>query len=99
MIELCIQWSAAACPSLAALTPSSQSAEVEETIKRIRSHRGVEGVMIVNMEGVTLKSTMDAETTEAYAAMVSQVRGNIAVWASRGCARRGRGQRRRAVGG
>lgn len=31
---------------------SSTIAEMEETIARIRSHKGVEGVMIMNRQGV-----------------------------------------------
>ena len=34
-----------------------QSSEVEETLKRIQSHRGVEGVLIINSEGMTLVSS------------------------------------------
>jgi hypothetical protein len=49
--------------------------EVEETLKRIQSHRGVEGVLIINNEGTTLKSTMSPEDTEQHAALISQVRG------------------------
>ena len=50
-----------------------QSSEVEETLKRIQSHRGVEGVLIINNDGMTLKSTLDAEQTEQHAALISQV--------------------------
>lgn len=47
---------------------------MEETLKRIQSHRGVEGIIIVNKDGITLKSTMDEAKTSEYAANVSQVR-------------------------
>jgi hypothetical protein len=44
-----------------------QASEVEETLKRIRSHRGVEGILIVNNDGIALKSTLSAELTTQYA--------------------------------
>ena len=49
------------------------SIEVEETIKRIQSHKGVKGVLIMNSEGVPIRSNMTPEDTENYAALVSQV--------------------------
>ena len=52
----------------------SQASEVEETLKRIRSHRGVEGILIVNHDGISLKSTLSAEQTTQYASLFSQVR-------------------------
>lgn len=47
---------------------------MEETLQRIKSHKGVEGILIVNRDGVTLKSTLDEEKTREYAASLSQVR-------------------------
>ncbi len=52
-----------------------QASEVEETLKRIQSHRGVEGILIVNNDGVPIKSTLSAEQTTAYASLFAQVRG------------------------
>ena len=54
----------------------SQASEVEETLKRIRSHRGVEGILIVNNDGVSLKSTLSAELTTQYASLFAQVRAS-----------------------
>lgn len=51
--------------------------EVEETIKRIHSHRGVEGVVIINQDGVALKSTLSKELTAQYSAEISRVCGYI----------------------
>ena len=51
----------------------AQAAEVEETLKRIRSHRGVEGILIINNDGVALKSTMTAEQTSQYSAEMSRL--------------------------
>ena len=53
------------------------SAIVEETLKRIQSHRGVSGVLIINSEGITLKSTLSPDETEQYAALISQVRQDL----------------------
>ena len=49
------------------------SSEVEETLKRIQSHKGVKGVLIMNTEGVPIRSTLSAEDTESYSALVSQL--------------------------
>ena len=35
--------------------------EVEETLKRIAGHKGVLGTIIVNKEGVVIRTTFDAE--------------------------------------
>lgn len=55
------------------------ASEVEETLKRIQSHRGVEGILIVNNDGVPLKSTLSAEQTTQYASLFSQVINTAAV--------------------
>lgn len=38
-------------------------AEVDETMKRIQTHKGVQGVIILNNDGIPLKTTMEAATT------------------------------------
>ena len=45
--------------------------EVEETLKRINSHKGVQGIVIVNSEGIPIRSTLDASQT--YAAQILQL--------------------------
>jgi len=47
--------------------------EVEETLKRISSHKGVQGIVIVNSEGIPIRSTMENSTTTQYAANLSQL--------------------------
>ena len=49
------------------------STEVEETLKRVQSHKGVEGVIIMTAEGISIKSTLADEETENYCALVSQL--------------------------
>merc|ERR1719183_2566198 len=49
------------------------SSECEETIRRIRSHHGVMGVIIVNLEGVPIYSSLSAEETTNWAAHLSQL--------------------------
>lgn len=49
------------------------SMEVEETIKRIQSHKGVKGVLIMNHDGHAIRSNFSPEDTENYASLVSQV--------------------------
>ena len=49
------------------------SIEVEETLKRLMSHKGVKGVLIMNSEGIPIRSSLSPEETENYAALVSQL--------------------------
>ncbi len=39
------------------------AAEVEETLKRLVAHKGVIGTIIVNNDGIPIKSTLDNHTT------------------------------------
>ncbi|KAH1182158.1 hypothetical protein KIL84_009912 [Mauremys mutica] len=45
-------------------------AEVEETLKRIQSQKGVQGIIVVNSEGIPIKSTVDNSTTVQYAGLM-----------------------------
>jgi len=47
--------------------------EIEETLKRIQSHKGVIGVVIVNNEGIPIRSTLDNSETAQYAALITQL--------------------------
>uniref|UniRef100_A0A1B0APG6 Roadblock/LAMTOR2 domain-containing protein n=1 Tax=Glossina palpalis gambiensis TaxID=67801 RepID=A0A1B0APG6_9MUSC len=49
------------------------SQEVEETLKRIQSHKGVVGTIVDNKEGIPVKSTLDNTTTIQYADLMSQL--------------------------
>ncbi|XP_062034530.1 dynein light chain roadblock-type 1-like [Lepus europaeus] len=44
-------------------------AEVEETLKRLQSQKGVQGIMVVDMGGIPIHSTMDNPTTEQHATL------------------------------
>lgn len=46
---------------------------VEETVKRLSSHKGVQGIVIVNADGVPLRSTLEHELAVQYAALVTQL--------------------------
>nr|2B95_A Chain A, Dynein light chain 2A [Homo sapiens]2B95_B Chain B, Dynein light chain 2A [Homo sapiens] len=48
----------------------SHMAEVEETLKRLQSQKGVQGIIVVNTEGIPIKSTMDNPTTTQYASLM-----------------------------
>ncbi|XP_038613186.1 dynein light chain roadblock-type 1 [Tachyglossus aculeatus] len=56
-------------------------AEVEETLKRIQSQKGVQGIIVVNAEGIPIKSTMDNSTTVQYAGLmhnfIMKARGTV----------------------
>mmetsp|Transcript_31903 Transcript_31903/g.68729 ORF Transcript_31903/g.68729 Transcript_31903/m.68729 type:complete len:101 (+) Transcript_31903:56-358(+) len=47
--------------------------EVEETLNRIKTHRGVVGIVIVNSDGAPIRTTLDKKQTEQYAELVSQL--------------------------
>ncbi len=47
--------------------------EVDDTIKRIASHKGVEGIVVCNTEGVPLKSTLSKELTGKYSGLFVQL--------------------------
>ena len=49
-------------------TLEPQSIEVEQTLKRIQSHRGVQGILIADVHGRTIKTTMsEAEANKVCA--------------------------------
>ncbi|XP_017784070.1 PREDICTED: dynein light chain roadblock-type 2-like [Nicrophorus vespilloides] len=49
------------------------SNEIEETMKRIQSHKGVVGTIVVNSEGIPIKSTLDNTTTVQYSGLISSL--------------------------
>ena len=58
------------------LTPCARcglQSEVEETLKRISSHKGVHGILIVNSEGIPIRSTLDPTITTSYAATITDL--------------------------
>ncbi|CAE8594500.1 unnamed protein product, partial [Polarella glacialis] len=46
---------------------------VEETINRIKTHKGVSGIVIVSPEGVPIRSTLDSKQSLQYSALISQL--------------------------
>nr|CAD7451922.1 unnamed protein product [Timema tahoe] len=50
-----------------------KASEIEETMKRIQSHKGVVGTIVVNNEGIAIKTTMDNTTTTQYSGLISQL--------------------------
>jgi predicted regulator of Ras-like GTPase activity (Roadblock/LC7/MglB family) len=48
------------------------SSVIEETMKRIQSHRGVEAILIVDKDGHVIKSNLK-ERSEEHAALLSQL--------------------------
>lgn len=51
----------------------NMAAEVEDTLKRIQSHKGVIGVIIVNSDGIPIRTTLDNSTTVQYASVFHQL--------------------------
>lgn len=46
-------------------------AAVDETFKRLQSHKGVQGVIVINSDGIAIRTTFDNDLTVQYAALVS----------------------------
>jgi len=44
--------------------------EVEETLKRINSHKGVQGIVIANSEGAPIRTTLDQAVSEQMASQL-----------------------------
>uniref|UniRef100_A0A3B5BMH9 Dynein light chain roadblock n=1 Tax=Stegastes partitus TaxID=144197 RepID=A0A3B5BMH9_9TELE len=47
--------------------------EVEETLRRIEASKGVIGTIVVNAEGIPIKTTLDNPTTAKYAELLCQL--------------------------
>ncbi|KAJ8652409.1 hypothetical protein O0I10_011935 [Lichtheimia ornata] len=50
-------------------TPTAQ--EVDETLKRLSSRKGVKAVVILNNEGQAIRSTLDETLTKQYGQLIS----------------------------
>eukprot|EP00090_Calanus_glacialis_P036799 TRINITY_DN62923_c0_g1_i1.p1 TRINITY_DN62923_c0_g1~~TRINITY_DN62923_c0_g1_i1.p1 ORF type:complete len:126 (+),score=36.99 TRINITY_DN62923_c0_g1_i1:31-378(+) len=51
----------------------SLTPQVEDVLKRIGSNSKVDGVVVINNEGIPIKSTLDSTSTVQYSAEVSQL--------------------------
>ncbi|CEI98570.1 Putative Dynein light chain roadblock-type [Rhizopus microsporus] len=47
--------------------------DVDETLKRISSKKGVKAVVIVNAEGAAIRSTLDHELTKQYGQLIASL--------------------------
>ncbi|XP_068116184.1 dynein light chain roadblock-type 2 [Hyperolius riggenbachi] len=50
-----------------------EMSEVEETLKRIQAQKGVIGTIVVNSEGIPIRTTLDNSTTVQYAGLLHQL--------------------------
>ena len=48
------------------------SQKVEDALNRIKTHKGVQGCMIVNPKGIALKTTMKTDETIEYGSLIAQ---------------------------
>jgi dynein light chain roadblock-type len=46
---------------------------VEECLKRIQGHKGVVGSIVINSDGIPIRTSMDNSTTIQYAALIHQL--------------------------
>ena len=49
--------------------------QVEDTLERIQSHKGVVGLVIVSEDGIPIRTTLDNSTTLQYVAMCNALCG------------------------
>ncbi|XP_069112629.1 dynein light chain roadblock-type 2-like isoform X1 [Argopecten irradians] len=47
--------------------------DVEETLKRIQAHKGVIGIIVVNAEGIPIRTSLDNSTTVQYANLLTNL--------------------------
>ncbi|ORX96249.1 dynein light chain roadblock-type 1, isoform CRA_b, partial [Basidiobolus meristosporus CBS 931.73] len=47
--------------------------EVDEHLKRLASRKGVKGVVIVNKEGLSIRSTLDTALTKQYSTLFTNL--------------------------
>ncbi|KAM9624965.1 dynein light chain roadblock-type 2 [Morphnus guianensis] len=66
-------WGGAGAAARVLWCPLSSQAEVEETLKRIQAHRGVVATIVVNAEGIPIRTTLDNSTTVQYAGLLHQL--------------------------
>ncbi|XP_065184880.1 dynein light chain roadblock-type 2-like isoform X2 [Sycon ciliatum] len=48
-------------------------AEIDEAIKKIASHKGVVGTIVVNSDGIPIRTSLDNTTTVHYASLIHQL--------------------------
>ncbi len=47
----------------------------QSTLKKLKAHEGVRGVIVTNSEGLPISSTLDTEKTEKVAALITSLVG------------------------
>ncbi|XP_049880936.1 dynein light chain roadblock-type 2-like [Pectinophora gossypiella] len=47
--------------------------EAEETVRKLATHKGVSGVIIINGEGIPIKSTLENHVSVQYAGLMSSL--------------------------
>uniref|UniRef100_A0A7S0S1S5 Dynein light chain roadblock n=1 Tax=Chlamydomonas leiostraca TaxID=1034604 RepID=A0A7S0S1S5_9CHLO len=52
------------------MAQSAAQSDVEATLSRIQSHKGVLGTVIVSHQGTPLRSTLDDQLTKQYAELI-----------------------------
>ena len=49
------------------------AAELEDTLKRLVQNKAVIGTMVINCEGIPIKSTLDVHVTTQYSGLINQL--------------------------
>lgn len=48
-------------------------AEIEETLNRIKTHKGVLGIVVMNADGSPIRSTLDQKLSLKYGGLISKL--------------------------
>ncbi|CAF0955978.1 unnamed protein product [Adineta steineri] len=48
-------------------------AEVDDTLKRIQEHKGVHGFLIINNDGIPIRTSLDTALSQQYAALIKSL--------------------------
>jgi len=55
---------------MSSILASNQQTEIEETIKRIQTHKGVQGFILTSNDGGFVRSTIDNSTTMSLTSLI-----------------------------
>lgn len=50
-----------------------EQSSVEDTIRRLSTHKGVQGIVVATSEGVAIRSTLEPELAAQYAGLIASL--------------------------
>ena len=55
------------------IADKTMAAELEETLKRLVQNKAVIGTMVINSDGIPIKSTLEISITTQYSGLINQL--------------------------